>query len=203
MRRLLTAVAIGLSAPAVCSAQNVAPPTKAVRAVFRVFSGTQEITAETRLAVRPSGSDKDAAVLTTPPLAVDLEPGIYDVQAIHHKEGRVIGVRWAERLVIQKYPDERDEHLQVINLKAGFGALQIQIPLSVRPDPAAVTVKAAGGAPAADVRVVGSKGYLLIVAPAGTYDVTVALPGGTETFSGVEIPADRTRMRPAGGDRAR
>lgn len=205
-RLLLAAVALGLGTPAAAAndpaAGDPAGPSAPVKAVFRVFAGTQEITAETRLGVRASGSETDIALLTSPPLAVDLEPGIYDVQAIHHRGGDVIGVRWAERLVIVRYPDEHDEHLQVINLKPGYGALQLVIPLNVRPDPSAVAVKSGGGADP-DVRVVGGRGYLLVVAPAGTYDITVSRPTGPDVIEGVEIPADRTRMRPVGGDRKR
>ena len=199
--RLVLAAALTLGAASAAAQEDAGPPAP-VRAVFRVFEGTNEITGETRLGVRVSGSDTDTAVLASPPLAVELVPGIYDAQAIHHRDGRVLGVRWAERLVIVTYPDEQGEHLQVINLKPGFGALQLMIPVHVRPDPAAVTVRATGAA-ATNTRVVGGKGYLLVVAPAGSYDLTVALPSGTETLTAVEIPADRTRMRPVGGDQKR
>lgn len=200
--RLILAAALGLWFAPAAAGNALAGSSEPVRAVFRVFEGTREITAETRLGVRVSGTETDAIVLEAPPLAADLAPGIYDVQAIHHKDGRVLGVRWAERLVIVSYPDEHDEHLQVINLKPGFGALQLLIPLHVRPDPAAATVQTSGGV-SRDARIVGGKGYLLVVAPAGTYDVTVSLPTGPESIAGVEIPADRTRMRPVGGDQQR
>ena len=193
---ILLAATLGLSATQ--TAGDPADMAEPVRAVFRVFEGTEEVTAETRLGVRVSGSAEDTVVLKAPPLAIDLAPGIYDAQAIRHRGGRVLGVRWAERLVIVRYPDERQEHLQVINMKPGFGALQLLIPPEVRPDPAMVTIEGTGTRPAA--RIVGSKGYLLIVAPAGTYDITVSLPAGKESLAAVEIPADRTRMRPIGGE---
>ena len=79
-----------------------------VPAAFRVFDGVTEVSAETRLRVRKSGTNEveSGTVLNGPWLKLELEPGIYDAQAIHHRSGRVVNVRWAERLVIVKYPDE-------------------------------------------------------------------------------------------------
>jgi hypothetical protein len=164
--------------------------------VFRVFDGTQDVSAETRITVRASGSTEEGTILNGPQLSLDLPPGIYDAQAIRHRAGRVLSVRWAERLVIVSYPDEGDEHLEVINLTSGFGALQLRLPPDVRPDPGAVKVE--GGTPGAPARVFAAPGYLLVVAPAGTYTISVALPAGPETLADVEIPADRTRMRTIG-----
>jgi hypothetical protein len=57
---------------------------------------------------------------------LDVPEGFYDVQAVRERDGRVVTIRWAERLVVMRYPDERGHHLQVINLRPGFGALQIR-----------------------------------------------------------------------------
>ncbi len=52
--------------------------------------------------------------------------GFYDAQAIREKRGEVAGLRWAEQLLVQRYPDEYGRHLEVINFKPGYGALQIR-----------------------------------------------------------------------------
>jgi hypothetical protein len=172
-----------------------------VRTVFRIFSGTDEVTAATRVRVRVSGTTEEEGgiVLNGPALAAELAPGIYDAQAIHHRRGRVLNVRWAERLVIVRYPDEGEEHLEVINFLPNFGALQLRLPPRTRADPAIVTIQGQDGAGADRARVYPGSDYLLVVAPAGTYTVTLSLPTGPATLPPVEIPADRTRMRVLGG----
>jgi len=172
-----------------------------VRTVFRIFSGTDEVTAATRVRVRVSGTTEEEGgiVLNGPALAAELAPGIYDAQAIHHRRGRVLNVRWAERLVIVRYPDEGEEHLEVINFLPNFGALQLRLPPRTRADPAIVTILGQDGAGADRARVYPGSDYLLVVAPAGTYTVTLSLPTGPATLPPVEIPADRTRMRVLGG----
>ena len=172
-----------------------------VRTVFRIFSGTDEVTAATRVRVRVSGTTEEEGgiVLNGPALAAELAPGIYDAQAIHHRRGRVLNVRWAERLVIVRYPDEGEEHLEVINFLPNFGALQLRLPPGTRADPAMVTIQGQDGAGTERARVYPGSDYLLVVAPAGTYTFTLSLPTGPATLPPVEIPADRTRMRVLGG----
>jgi hypothetical protein len=53
-----------------------------IRTEFRVFNGTSEVSGETRLRVRPSGSSETGRVIGSGQLAIDLAPGIYDVQAV-------------------------------------------------------------------------------------------------------------------------
>ena len=176
-----------------------------VPAAFRIFDGTTEVGAETRLQIRKSGTADEGTgpILDGPWLKAELAPGIYDVQALHQRSGRVVNVRWAERLVIVRYPDEGDEHLEVINFVPNYGALQIRLPPNTKPDPAMVAVQPAGGVDAARVKVHVGTDYLLVIAPAGTYTVTVTLPAGATTLSGIEVPGDRTRLRviDAGGRR--
>ena len=52
--------------------------------------------------------------------------GIYDAQAVHEQDRRVVSIRWAERLVVMPYPDEAGHHLEVINFTPGYGALQMR-----------------------------------------------------------------------------
>jgi hypothetical protein len=174
-----------------------------VPAAFRVFDGISEVSAEIRLRVRKSGTtdEESGTVLNGPWLKAELEPGIYDAQAIHHRSGRVVNVRWAERLVVVRYPDEGEEHLEVINFVPNYGALQIRLPAGTRADPAIVSVRPAGGVDPARIKAHAGNDYLLVVAPAGTYTFTVTLPAGTTTLSGIEVPGDRTRLRVIDTDR--
>lgn len=209
---LVTAVLAAWPAGGPSGAQTSEP----VRAAFRVFDGVEEVTADTRVRVRVSGSgdEEGGVVLNGPALSTDLPPGIYDAQAIRHRSGRVLSVRWAERLVIVRYPDEGPEHLEVINFEPNFGALQLRLPQGVKADPSMATIRgadedgdedtdeaAAGTAGNGRSRVHAGGGYLLVVAPAGTYSISLALPAGPVTLPAVEIPGDRTRMHLVGAGR--
>jgi len=190
----VTLVAIGASD---ASAQPV-PRTDAIRTEFRVFDGTNEVSAETRLRVRPSGSSETGRVLEGGQLAVELPAGIYDVQAVRQQAGQVTNVRWAERLVVMAYPDEGGRHLEVINFANEHGALQLRWAEGQAPDPAgvAVTVTRDGETRPMPARALHGLGYLLLVLPTGTYDVRVTRPGKDPIeLLKTEVPADRTRMK--------
>lgn len=169
-----------------------------IRTEFRIFDRGTEVTAETRLRIRQSGTLETGSILEGPTLSIELPKGIYDVQAIHQKQERVINVKWAERLVIMDYPDEGGRHLEVINFAPGYGALQLRWPEGQAPDPAgvAITVSRAGESRPMPTRVLQGLGYALLVLPAGTYDVRVTRAGNPPTeLTGIEVPADRTRMK--------
>ena len=168
-----------------------------IQTEFRVFDGTAEVSASTRLRVRRSGRDETGRTLEGPELTVDLEPGIYDVQAIRHREGQVQAVRWAERLVIVHYPDEAGRHLEVVNLAPGYGALQLRTPGVGRPDPERLRIeRSTAGEPGRTAAVTAGEGYLLVIGRAGVYDLRVVVPGALpQALSSIEIPADRTRLR--------
>ena len=169
-----------------------------IRTEFRVFEGATEVTAETRLRIRPSGTMEPGRIIEGPTLSVELPAGIYDVQAVHQKQERVISVKWAERLVVMNYPDEGGRHLEVINFATGYGALQLRWPEGEAPDPAgvAITVARAGESRATPARVRQGLGYALLVLPAGTYDVRITRAGNPATvLAEIEVPADRTRMK--------
>ena len=163
-----------------------------------MFDGAREVSADTRLRVRPSGSSDEGRVVEGSELRLDVPPGIYDVQAVRQESGQVVGIRWAERLVIMPYPDEGGRHLEVINFTNSFGALQLRWPDGQAPDPAgiAVTVSKSGEPRPTPARVITGLGYLLLVLPADTYDVRITRPGQDAILlSGIEVPADRTRMK--------
>jgi hypothetical protein len=169
-----------------------------IRTEFRVFNGTSEVSGETRLRVRPSGSSETGRVIGSGQLAIDLAPGIYDVQAVRQQAGQVTNVRWAERLVIMAYPDESGRHLEVINFANDHGALQLRWPEGRAPDPAgiAVTVARSGESRPMPSRMLHGLGYLLLVLPAGAYDVRITQPGREPiVLPKVEVPADSTRMK--------
>ncbi len=171
--------------------------TDTIRTEFRVFDGTTEVSAETRLRIRPSGSSEPGRIVEGA-LTVELPPGIYDVQAVRQQAGRVMNVRWAERLVVMAYPDEGGRHLEVINFANEHGALQLRWPEGQAPDPAgvAVTVTRAGETRPIPTRVLQGLGYALLVLPAGTYDVRVARAShDMMVLDDIEVPADRTRMK--------
>lgn len=199
MLRVLPFIACGVVF-ALSTAAGQPPPSRgdSIRTEFRVFDGTTEVSADIRLRVRPSGSSETGRVIDGGQLAVDLPPGIYDVQAVRQQSGQVTNVRWAERLVIMAYPDEGGRHLEVINFAGDYGALQLRWPQGRAPDPAgvAVTVTRTGEARPTPSRTLHGLGYLLLVLPAGSYDVRVTQPGREPTvLANVEVPADSTRMK--------
>jgi len=117
-----------------------------------------------------------------------LQPDIYDAQAIQEREGRVVNIRWAQRLVVMPYPDEQGRHLEVINFQNGFGALQVR---DLGSDitlyrPGERTAPVAGRFTGAD--------YVLFVVPSGRYDLRIRTPKSTNWHSDIEVPVDRTRL---------
>jgi len=172
------------------------PRRETIRTEFRIFNGTTDVSAETRLRIRPSGSTETGHVLDTGALAADLPAGIYDVQAVRQRAGQVVSVRWAEKLVVMAYPDEGGRHLEVINFAHEHGALQLRWLEGLTPAEVALTVTKSGDSRPTTTRPIHGTGYALLVLPAGTYDVTIARPGKPPVLlANIEIPADRTRMK--------
>jgi hypothetical protein len=116
--------------------------------------------------------------------------GIYDAQAIRESGGEVVSIRWANRLVVMKYPDEGGRHLEVVNFKNGFGALQVRAPDGSQPDVALFPPGSRGKEVAPPV--IG-QAYALFVVPAGKYDLFVK--GERASWhAGIDVPLDRTRL---------
>jgi hypothetical protein len=190
----MVVVALGASTDGV-------PPTPSgtpVRVEFRVFDGTTEITNQARVRVRPSGTTETGIVVDGGDLAVSLPPGIYDAEAVRQRSGDTVDIRWAEHLVVMAYPDEDGRHLEVINFATDFGALQLRWPGGQAPDPAGggVAIFKGGDAHPMPSRVLRGTGYILLVVPAGTYDVRVLRAAQDPvTYRGIEVPAGSTRMK--------
>lgn len=210
MRRaaLLALAAAALSACAGLAREQAPPAPDTVRSEFRIFDGDEEVTADTRLRVYPSGTKESGRPVEGQRLAVSLPPAIYDVQAIRHRQGQVISVRWAERLVIMHYPDEPEQHLEVINLKPRFGALQLALP-SDGAQSVDAAIFAAGEHEKEAAKPIRSNSYLLFILPGGRYDVRIrtsgradaAAPAPTERWLlDLEVPAERTRLRKIEGE---
>jgi hypothetical protein len=183
---------------AILLAQDMAAP---VTAEFRVFAGSEEITATTRLRIMPTGTrEKSLTAREGKRLVTALAPGIYDVQALRLRPEGIVAIRWAERLVIMHYPDEAGRHLEVINFQSEYGALQVRAAKGsiARYE---VAVFAAGDRTAAAGEPVEGEDYRLFVLKTGRYDVRVRPAGpqpdpqDTRWVLDVEVPADRTRLK--------
>jgi hypothetical protein len=178
---VLLAAALVLQAPAT------------VTLTIRVFDGPNEVTRETQIAVFKAG-DRTAPVAEVRgggPLVAGVPAGFYDAQAIHQRSGRVLGIRWAERLVIMPYPDEGGQHLEVVNLQSGFGALQVK-------GHEGETLDVAIFAPGDHQHEAGTRldapGGALFVVQAGNYDLRIRRNGATTWHPGIEVPVDRMRF---------
>ena len=186
-------------------APAVADDAGTVRLELRIFDGSDDVTGETRVRLFPRGQrTNDVATTSTAGQAITatVPVGFYDAQAIRERRGEVAGLRWAEQLLVQRYPDEYGRHLEVINFKPGYGALQI------RPAPdAAAAAKGWTGAAYASGDSAGAGGKelgkavvagedLLFALPAGSYDVKLTMSDkSTQWMRDIEVPADRTRLK--------
>ena len=172
----------------------VTDPGKQLTLELRVFHGTEEVTAQTRTTVHRAGDRGEPLMHASSAdgrIQVRLAAGIYDVQAIHERDGRVVNIRWANRLVLMPYPDEPGHHLEVINFSNGFGALQIREAAGGRPD-AALYEPGNRDKPAAAA--VATPTYLLFVVRAGLYDLLTRVSGKPTWNAGIDVPLDRTRL---------
>ena len=171
-----------------------ADPARQLTLELRIFNGAEEVTAQTRATVHRAG-DRGEPLLQIAPsdgrVQVRLTAGIYDVQAIHERDGRVLNIRWANRLVVMPYPDEPGHHLEVINFKNGFGALQIREPGGGRPD---VELYDTGKRNKPATVPLAEASYLLFVVRAGAYDLLARQVGKSTWHAGVDVPLDRTRL---------
>jgi hypothetical protein len=200
---LAAALAAAQPAPAASPATPalaIPPGGPNVRLQVRVFDGIAEVTRDTRVRLYPAGHRGTPIRLTLGQdraYEADIPVGLYDVQAVRMRSGEVAGVRWVERMLVQKYPDEYGRHLQVINLQEGFGALQIRADGSEAGPVGWSAVATPPGAPTTEVGKAHALGPdLLLVVPAGTYDVKVVLPSAQPAWlSGIDIPDARTRLK--------
>jgi hypothetical protein len=165
----------------------------------RAFNGTEDVTAQSRFTVHRAG-ERQTSVTPAPIRMGDGQPalqvpsGVYDVQAIHERDGKVVNIRWANRLVVMPYPDEKGHHLEVVNFKNGFGALQVRGtgPEEGRVPTAALYVPGNRAKPVVPPH--SGRGYALFVVPAGTYDLQVRIGDVVTWMTGLEVPIERTRL---------
>ena len=172
----------------------MANPAQQLTLELRMFNGADEVTAQTRATVHRAGRPRRAAAAGSSlggRVELRVPAGIYDVQAIHERDGRVLNIRWANRLVVMPYPDEPGHHLEVINFKNGFGALQIREPGGGRPD---VVLYEQGNRDKPATAPLSASGYLLFVVRAGSYDLLARARGKSTWHAGVDVPLDRTRL---------
>jgi hypothetical protein len=160
----------------------------------RVFNGVEEVTSQTRISIHRAG-DHATAVAHIKPAAVpheaQVEPGLYDIQAIRERDGRAVSIRWVERLSIMPYPDEEGRHLEIINFVSGYGALEVVRQDRQAPD-AAVYPAGEHTHPAATA--VRGQRYVLFVLPSGRYDLETRHPFGGTSQASLEVPVDHTRL---------
>jgi hypothetical protein len=185
---------------AVCSAvtlmlvlANALQGSQSILLELRVFNGTEEVTGQTRVLVHRAGDRAEPIAESGGSARVEFKvpEGIYDVQAIQERDGQVVNIQWANRLVVMKYPDEGGRHLEVLNFKNGFGALQVRTPDGSRPD---VSLHAGGVRDKEAAPVSAGANYSLFVVPSGTYDVSVRRGERIIRHNGIEVPRDRTRL---------
>jgi hypothetical protein len=176
-------------------AQAPAPP---LTLEIRVFQGAEEVTGETRVTVHRAG-DRNTALPPTQGSAgrhmFSVPAGIYDAQVVREKDGRVLNIRWAERLIVMPYPDEDGRHLEVVNFANGYGALQVRRsgpgPL---PDVALFAAGDRARATAAPVGFQPGDPYALFIVPAARYDIQVKATERVTWHADLEVPLDRTRL---------
>lgn len=193
-RALQTALLVtSLLLPAAPAAAAQTPQTLLLE--LRVFNGHEEVTNQTRVFVHRAGErGTPIAEAGGGPSRIELkvEEGIYDVQAVQERNGQVVNIQWAQRLVVMAYPDEAGRHLEVLNFRHGFGALQVRAADGSMPG---VSIHEPGATNKEAAAVVGGAGYSLFVVPAGVYEVTVKRGEKPPVrHADIEVPQDRTRL---------
>ena len=173
------------------------PAQQQLKLEIRTYRGTEDVSAATRVIIHRGGQrEKPVGQISQGSRrTIAVNPGVYDAQAIHEKDGRVLNIRWAERFVVMPYPDEGGHHLEVVNFMNGFGALQIRWAGSNAPGPgmdAALFTPDEHSQPVAVPLTPGP--YALFVVRAGQYDVLVGRGRAATWYHGIDVPLDRTRL---------
>jgi hypothetical protein len=160
---------------------------------IRVFDGPEDVSSAARVVVFKAGDRQHPVAQSAAGglLEAPLPEGLYDAQAIHEAEGRVMQIRWAERLVLMAYPDEEGRHLEIINFQSDYGALQARGRGAGTPD---VDIFAAGARDHEAAHRIDGPDYALFVVKAGVYDLRVRRDGEVKWHAGIEVPLDRTRF---------
>jgi hypothetical protein len=174
------------------------PAQEQLKLEIRTYRGSEDVSAATRVIVHRAGQrEKPVGQMSRgSKRTISVAPGVYDAQAIHEeRDGKVLNIRWVERLVVMPYPDEGGHHLEVINFMNGFGALQIRWAGNGGPGPntdVALFTADEHSQPAAVPTTPGP--YALFVVRAGQYDVLVRRGTAVTWYQGIDVPLDRTRL---------
>jgi len=173
----------------------LAPVQQSITLEVRTFDGPTDVSEGTRVVVHRAGDREQPVgrVEVGPNRTVTVTPGIYDAQAIRERSGRVVNIRWAERLIVMAYPDENGHHLEVVNFQSGYGALEVRgtSGRGLEADVALYQPKD-HSRPAAQPAITPL--YALFVVPAGEYDVFVKRGAQGNWHPGVDVPHGRTRL---------
>ena len=173
------------------------PAQELLKLEIRTYRGTEDVSAATRVIVHRAGQRQTPVGQISPGgrRTIGVAPDVYDAQAIHEKDGRVLNIRWAERFVVMPYPDEGGHHLEVVNFMNGFGALQIRWSGNDAPRFGTDVALFTADEHSQPVAVPTSPGpYTLFVVRAGQYDVLVRRGTSTTWHEGIDVPLDRTRL---------
>jgi hypothetical protein len=164
---------------------------------IRTYRGTEDVSTATRVIVHRAGQREKPVGQISPGSrrTIGVAPGLYDAQAIHEKDGRVLNIRWAQRFVVMPYPDEDGHHLEVVNFMNGFGALQIRWSENDAPRSDIDVALFTADEHSQPVAVPTTPGpYVLFVVRAGQYDVLVRRGIALTWHQGIDVPLDRTRL---------
>jgi hypothetical protein len=165
---------------------------------IRVFLAAEEVTGDTRVTLHRAGDRSSAVAPATgqPGRHVFSVPaGIYDAQVVRERDGKVLNIKWAERLVVMPYPDEGGRHLEAVNFTTGHGALQIKAtPPAELPDLAIFSAGARTRPAAVPAPRRHDDDYVLYVLPAARYDVQIKSGPRPAWHTDLDIPLDRTRL---------
>ena len=165
----------------------------------RVFRASTEVTDDTTVTVFKAGNRRDGKPV--PQVAsgerrIALPAGQYDLQLVEQRDGKVVGISWTCLRLLVDYPGEFQQHLEVVNLDTGWGALQIRQAGAKESGKVAWSARLlrADGSEAA--RGVAGEGYQVLVAPAGTYVVEVTRADGAKTrLANVAVRENLTYLR--------
>ncbi len=166
----------------------------------RVFDGTTDVTSATRVTAYEAGTrtaPRQLPMTSGGERQIALPSGRYDVQLIHEDAGRVLGVRWTSLRLLVGYPGAHGRHLEVFNMQAGYGALQVRR-AGATPESGSVrwsaTLREEGGG-AVVASTVNGDGYQLFVARPGTYDLEIRTTDGNTLWQrGVQVVEDLTYL---------
>lgn len=165
---------------------------------IRVFRGAVEVTRESTVAIYRIGERTQGRRLSlaeSGAYRVGLRTGAYDVQVLHEQAGTVLDQAWSTLRMHVDGAREGEPQLEVLNFDKTYGALAVRP--KGQPSTGAGTWSArlvtSDGREVA--RGVAAGGAVVLVAPAGVYDVIVDQPGGSQRLADVAIRPSLTARK--------